>query len=107
MTVNEPVPLACTLGGAEMQDRQAQIAGLGQDGLLSIEHGQQRAILRFRRGAELRRRIDAIVEAESKCCAFLEFQVEEEADATLVTIDAPSGGEPALRGLADMFTPTG
>lgn len=107
MTVNEPVPLACRLGGAEMRDRQAQIAGLGQDGLVSIEHKTQRAVLRFRPGAELRRRIDEILDAESRCCAFLDFQVEEEADATLVTIDAPPGGEPTLRGLAAMFTPTG
>jgi hypothetical protein len=107
VTVNQPVPLACTLGGDEMRDRQAQIASLGQDGLLSVEHGQQRAVLRFRPGAELRRRIDEIVEAESGCCAFLDFRVEEEADATLVTIAAPPGGEATLRGLAEMFTPTG
>jgi hypothetical protein len=105
--VNEPTPLACTLGTVEMPYRQAQIASLGQDGLLSVEHGKRRAVLRFRPGAELRRRIDEIVEAESRCCAFLDFQVEEEADATLVTIDAPPGGEPTLRGLADLFTPTG
>jgi hypothetical protein len=107
VTVNERAPLACTLGGVEMRDRQAQIAGLGQEGLLSIERGQQRAVLRFRPGAELRRRIDEIVEAESRCCAFLDFQIEEEADATLVTIAAPPDGEAALRGLADMFTPAG
>ena len=106
MTVNGPVPLACTLGGTEMHDRQAQIARLGQDGLLSVEHEEQRAVLRFRPGGELRRRIDEIVEAESRCCAFLDFQVEEEADATLVTIAAPPGGEATLLGLADMFTPT-
>jgi hypothetical protein len=105
--MNQPAPLACTLGTLEMPHRRAQIASLGQDGLLSVEHGKRRAILRFRPGAELRRRIDEIVEAESRCCAFLDFQVEEEADATLVTIDAPPGGEPTLRGLADLFTPTG
>jgi hypothetical protein len=105
--MNEPTPMACTLGTAEMPHRQAQIAGLGQDGLLSVEHGKQQAVLRFRPGAELRRRIDEIVEAESRCCAFLAFQVEEQTDATLVTIDAPPGGEPTLRGLADLFTPTG
>jgi hypothetical protein len=107
VTANEALPLACTLGGAEMRDRQALTAGLVQDGLLSIDHEEQRAILRFRPGAELRQRIDEIVDAESRCCAFLDFQVEEKADATLVTIDAPPGGEPTLRGLADMFTPTG
>ena len=105
--MNEPTPLACTLGTAEMPHRHAQIASLGQDGLLSVEHGEQQAVLRFRPGAELRRRIDEIVEAESRCCAFVAFQVEEKADATLVTIEAPPGGEPTLRGLADLFTPTG
>ena len=43
----------------------------------------------------------------SRPCAFLAFQVEEIADATLVTIDAPPGGEPTLRQLADLFTPSG
>jgi hypothetical protein len=37
--MKEPTPVACTLGTAEMPHRQAQIASLGQDGLLSVEHG--------------------------------------------------------------------
>jgi hypothetical protein len=52
----------------------------------------------------MRRRIDEIVEAESRCCAFLDFRVEEAGDATLLTISAPGGGEPALSEFAALFT---
>jgi hypothetical protein len=103
--VGEPAPVACTLSAAETPRREAQIRALNKHGLLSVDHDGDRAILRFRAGADLRRRIDEIVEAESRCCAFLEFQVRAEHDATLVIIAAPRGGEATLRRLADLFTP--
>jgi hypothetical protein len=106
VSVERSVPVACTLSVAELPARREQIRSLGEDGLLSVEHDERRAVLRFRAGDELRRRIGEIVEAESRCCAFLDFQVEELADATVLTIAAPHGGEPVLRELAAVFTAT-
>jgi hypothetical protein len=99
------VPVACTLSADELPARRRQIRSLGKDGLLSVEHDARRAIFRFRSGAQMRRRIDEIVEAESRCCAFLDFRVVEEAGgATRLTISAPGGGEPALSEFAALFT---
>ncbi len=51
-----------------------------------------RADLRFRPDPEIRERVDAIVAAESECCAFLDFEVEHGDEATVLTISAPNGG---------------
>ena len=107
MSVNDSAPIACTLSAAEMPRREAQIRALARDGLISVAREEQRAQFRFRAGSDLRRRIDELVDAESQCCAFLDFQVAQERDATVLTISAPHGGEPTLHGLAALFTPTG
>jgi hypothetical protein len=104
VSAGREVPVACTLTADELPVRRQQIRSLGQDGLLSVEHDARRAILRFRSGAQMRRRIDEIVEAESRCCAFLDFRVEEAGAATLLTISAPAGAEPALSEFAALFT---
>jgi hypothetical protein len=96
--------VACTLSADELPARRQQIRSLGKDGLLSVEHDARRAIFRFRSGAQMRRRIDEIVAAESRCCAFLDFRVEEAGDVTALTISAPGGGELELSELAALFT---
>ena len=104
MSAGREVPVACTLTADELPVRRQQIRSLGKDGLLSVDHDARRAIVRFRPGARMRRRIDEIVDAESRCCAFLDFRVEEAGGATLLTISAPGGGEPALSEFAALFT---
>jgi hypothetical protein len=46
------------------------------------------------------------VAAESRCCAFLDFDVAGEEDSTVLTIAAPEGAEPTLHDLADLFAGT-
>jgi hypothetical protein len=46
------------------------------------------------------------VAAESRCCAFLDFDVAGEEDATVLTIAAPAGAEPVMHELADLFAAT-
>lgn len=96
-------PIACTLDPAEMPQRGDEIRALGRDGLLSVERGERRVTLRFRPGPETRERVKSIVALESRCCAFLDFNVAGQEDATVLTIDAPEGGEPAMHDLADLF----
>jgi hypothetical protein len=99
-------PIACTLDPAEMPQRGDEIRALGRDGLLSVERADRRVTLRFRRDAAIRRRVEAIVAAESRCCAFLDFDVAGEEDATVLTIAAPEGAEPTMHDLADLFAGT-
>jgi hypothetical protein len=54
-------------------------------------------------GAGIRERVDAIVAAESHCCAFLTMQVSAESDTVVLSIEAPEGGELVLAELVDAF----
>lgn len=98
------LPIACTLGPAELSQRGDEIRALGRDGLEAVERGERRVALRFRPDPAIRARVEAIVAAESRCCAFLDFKIAREEDATAVTIVAPEGGEAALHQLADVFS---
>ena len=62
-----------------------------------------RVVLRFRPDPEIRERVEAIVAAESECCAFLDFRVEHEHAATVLTISAPNGGAEMVHELAAML----
>jgi hypothetical protein len=101
--MTQTAPIACTLRPADMPQRAADIRGLGRDALLTVERSEARATLRFRRDAATRVRVEAIVAAESKCCAFIDFELADAADAIVLTLEAPAGGEPAMHLLADLF----
>ena len=101
--MTQTAPIACTLSPADMPQRAADIRGLGRAALLSHERADARAPLRVRRDAAARARVEAIVAAESKCCAFIDFELADAADAIVLTLEAPDGGEPAMHMLADLF----
>jgi hypothetical protein len=101
--MDRPLPIACTLGAADLEARVAEIRALGADGLLGSEVGDDRAVLRFRPDPGIRERIEAIVAAESECCAFLDFRLQHEAHASVLTISAPNGGAEVVRELAGAF----
>jgi hypothetical protein len=98
------LPIACTLEPAEMPQRGAEIRALGRDGLEAAERGEGSVTLRFRPDPSIRERVEAIVAAESKCCAFLGFSLTEAEQATVLTITAPEGAEAALHDLAGLFS---
>lgn len=102
MTESSP-PVACTLDPAELPSRGDEIRALGRDGLRALERGERSVTLRFRPDPAIRERVESIVAAESKCCAFLDFTLTQEEDATVVIITAPEAGEPAMHGLAELF----
>jgi len=87
-----------------MLQRGAEIRALGRDGLEAVERGERSVTLRFRPNPSVRERVEAIVAAESRCCAFLDFSIGEVEHATLLTIGAPEGAEPALHDLAALFS---
>ena len=97
------LPIACSLGVAELPARLAEMAALGDAALIGTHHEANRAELRFAADADVRRRVDAIVAAESQCCAFLDMQVSEAHDVIVVTVGAPEGAELVLGELVDAF----
>jgi hypothetical protein len=90
--MSRPLPIACTLTATDLRARGEELRALGGDGLVDASEEEGRAVLRFRPDPSVRARVDAVVAAESECCAFLDFEVEHGDDATVLTISAPNGG---------------
>jgi len=88
-------PIECRLSAGDMagiEQRMAAYRALGRDHLLSAERDDRRAVLRF--GAGGRPGVDDLVANESRCCAFLGYEVREDGEAIVLTLTAPEGGEP-------------
>jgi hypothetical protein len=100
--MTEP-PIACTLTAAELPRRLAKLHALGADALLSVQRGDTSATLRFRPSAATRAELEAVVEAEARCCAFLTLRLRDQPDAIVLTIASPHGGAPVVGALVDAF----
>lgn len=98
--MNSSSPIACSLTADELPKRLEEISAVGKDALLSVSVD---GALRFRADGTTRRRLEAIIAAESLCCPFLSFDLREYAGALFVTIDAADGGERLARDLVDAF----
>jgi hypothetical protein len=85
-------PIACTLAPADMPGRLREIAALGREALARVEQDGATATLRFAGGADVARRLDAVVAAESHCCAFLSFERTDHGNAHVLRIAAPEDG---------------
>lgn len=94
------LPIACTLTAANRAARLADIEAFGSAALLGAGPDGS---LRFRGDPETRSRLDAILAAESECCAFLDLRVRESGRELLLTISAPEGGEPVADELYAAF----
>jgi hypothetical protein len=97
------LPIACSLNASELAVRVAGMADFGQAALIDAEAGPTTARLRFAAGIGIRRRVEAIMAAESRCCGFLQMRVSEDPDTIVLTIDAPAGAELVLAELVDAF----
>jgi hypothetical protein len=100
----EDLPIACTLSATELPGRLQAIAVLGRDALLDARTDGTVARLRFAAADGVRRRVEAIVAAESRCCPFLTMRVADEPDAVVLCIEAPEGAEPVLAEVVGAFT---
>ena len=92
--------VACSLGADELSQRLAEMSALGKDALMSVSPD---GTLRFRADEPTRRRLEAIVAAESQCCSFLGFELNEDDGDLALTIVAPEGAEPVAAGLVEAF----
>jgi hypothetical protein len=95
--------IACTLSPDDIPKRAAEIRALGREALLVVERSEARATLRFKRDPPTRARVARVVAAESKCCAFIDFELCDSDDALVLTLQTPNGGEPAMHMLVDLF----
>jgi hypothetical protein len=89
--MTEETPIACSLGPSDLRQRLSEIAAVGADSLIERGTVGDRHLLRFRADAETRHRLEAIIAAEAKCCAFLDLSLDEQGDELVLSINAPEG----------------
>ena len=97
-------PIACSLSPGDLQHRLDEIAKLGAERLTSHETESGRHLLRFHNDAETRRRLEAIVAAETRCCPFLELELTDLDGKLTLTIGAAEGGQAVAEQLTGAFT---
>ena len=95
--------IECSPSSEEQEKWGADLAAIGAESLLNVDTDGSNARLRFSGGEDVRAAIDAFVEAESTCCAFFEFQVDEAGGEIAVSIKAPADAMWATRALVAAF----
>jgi len=100
----EVTPNVCSLGARDLEERLAQIAEIGADSLIEHSVDRGRHLLRFRSDAATRRRLEEIVEAESRCCSFLDLSLKRQGGELVLSIGAPDAGQPVADELAAAFS---
>lgn len=87
-------PIACTLQPSDYRARLAEIAALSRDALRSVERRGQTLDLRY--APEAAQRVRRLVEQERACCAFLEFELHEDAEEVRLLVTAPPAAAEAV-----------
>jgi hypothetical protein len=93
---------ACSLDARQKGDRAEAWRRLRRDALLHVRDDGVVVTSTWRRSAEVRRRLDALIEAESACCSFVDFELDERADALVLRATARADAEPAARLIAGL-----
>jgi hypothetical protein len=99
--VGEPPAIACTLGPADFKARLATIAALNSAALLSHRRDDLRLELVY--AVKARAQVLEMVRSEQACCAFLTFEIRDEAGGVHVIIEAPEGAREAAETVFEPF----
>ena len=90
------LPIACTLTPDGMTARLALIDALSADGLLDRTPTDAGLRVRLRDTPDIERRTRELVAAESKCCAFLDFDLGREDGELVLDISGPEDARPVI-----------
>jgi hypothetical protein len=96
--------VACSLRPTELPARLAEMGALGDAALVDVSLEPARAQLRFAAGDGVRKRVEGIVAAESRCCSFLTMSVGEQPDLVELTIHASQGADAVLEAIVQAFS---
>jgi len=96
------LPIACTLSATDYRARLAEIAALSRD---ALRHAEQHGLtLDLRYAPEAAARVRRLVEQERACCAFLQFELQENADEVRLLVTAPPAAADAVPDLLAELT---
>ena len=93
------VPIACTLTTDAMNDRLAFIDALASDALIAREVTPGGLRVRLRDDAGVEARVHELVAAESSCCPFLSFAVENDYGELILRVTGPPEARPVVERL--------
>ncbi len=93
------LPIACTLTADGMTARMALIDALAADGLLDRTTTETGLRVRLLDRPDIEQRTRELVAAESKCCAFLDFELGRDNGCLVLDIAGPEDARPVI----DMF----
>jgi hypothetical protein len=99
----DDIPIACSLGAGELQQRLGAIEEVGARSLLSRTMQDEGHLLRFRPESGTRRQLEGIIAAEAECCSFLDLSLREDEGELVMSIAAPKDAQALADGLADAF----
>jgi hypothetical protein len=90
------LPIACTLSSHGMTERLALIDALAADALLGRTPTEAGLRVRLRDTPEIEERTREVVAAESRCCAFLEFELGRDDGDLVLDISGPENARAAI-----------
>jgi hypothetical protein len=90
------IPIACTLSPDGLDARLALIDTLAADGLLARTATADGLRLRLRDTPDIEQRTRELVAAESRCCAFLTFDLGRDAGDLVLDISGPADARPVI-----------
>jgi hypothetical protein len=94
-------PIACTLGTGAYRERLAWIGELNRSALQSARREGARLILAYDPRAAVR--VREMIRREQECCAFLDFELNEDEKELTLAITAPEAATGTLDALFDPF----
>ncbi|HZH44239.1 MAG TPA: hypothetical protein VEY50_09180 [Lysobacter sp.] len=103
MTTADPItPLACSLDGHAFQVRLQEIAALNARHLRSER--RLGTTLELEYAVEACAQVEAMIERERECCAFLDFRLAQMGDRIALTITVPEQARDQADVLLQPFT---
>jgi hypothetical protein len=77
---------ACTLDTTTREARLREWQSLRKDALISETHSTGGSASVFKASADVKRRIEALIEAENDCCSHLRFNLTEDDESITVEV---------------------
>ncbi|QIH73107.1 hypothetical protein GYM46_09195 [Brevundimonas mediterranea] len=99
------VPIACTLGAGDYQERVRWIADLNQRSLQSHRRDDLTLHIDYEAGALAD--VEELVRKETACCAFLTFEIEPRLGSVCLVVTAPEDARLAADTLFEDFIASG
>ena len=90
------VPIACTLSPDGFTARVSLIDALAADGLLDRARTETGVRVRLRDTPDIEQRTRELVAAESRCCAFLDFDLSRDEGDVVLDISGPEDAQPVI-----------